>query len=119
MTEDRAAVMERLLRRTWECLPGVLAEDCLLETDVDGLAKIADEVRAALGAEPIALVTVGRIEVPEEARSKADRWTRELVELTAPTMGENEVARDFRERVAEHARECRDFVERLTAEAGR
>lgn len=48
----REEILERLLRRTWECLPPVLSEDCCDETDMEGLAEIADTVRAALGEPP-------------------------------------------------------------------
>lgn len=49
--ETREQKLARLLKKTWECLPGVIAEDCLFETDIKGLAKIAGEVGDALAVE--------------------------------------------------------------------
>jgi hypothetical protein len=49
--ETREQKLVRLLKKTWECLPGVIAEDCVHETDIKGLAKIAAEVGDVLAVE--------------------------------------------------------------------
>lgn len=49
----REEVLTKLLKLTWECLPAVLAEDALIETDVEGLARIADAVGIALNSKRV------------------------------------------------------------------
>lgn len=66
----RVATLARLLRKTWEALPGILTEDCLLETDVKALAKLSDPVGEALGLPKLVVGPVYELAIPSSVKAK-------------------------------------------------